>query len=377
MGYGADAASRGGGAGRIDLRSDTVTHPTPEMRRAMAEAEVGDDVFEDDPTVIALEQRAAALLGKEAGLFVASGTMGNLVTVMAQVPRGGEIITPAEGHVYNDEAANYAVVAGAGLRVIRENPNGEMPIADVVEGIQDASDPHSAITSLVIVENCHAHTFSRPITPAYMRELRAALKPHGIPIHVDGARLFNAAVALGVPVRDLVADADSATFCLSKGLAAPIGSVVVGSKEFIFKARRARKLLGGGMRQVGILAAAGLVALSDGPEGTVKRLAEDHVNARRLATEIAALPGVLSPGHIAQPEGERLDPSRVTTNFVIFKVAGGIARRTRFLDALEKHGVLMVAYPHGQIRAVTHYGIGDEEITKTIAATAAALTETA
>jgi len=377
MGYGADAASRGGGAGRIDLRSDTVTHPTPEMRRAMAEAEVGDDVFEDDPTVIALEQRAAALLGKEAGLFVASGTMGNLVTVMAQVPRGGEIITPAEGHVYNDEAANYAVVAGAGLRVIRENPNGEMPIADVVEGIQDASDPHSAITSLVIVENCHAHTFSRPITPAYMRELRAALKPHGIPIHVDGARLFNAAVALGVPVRDLVADADSATFCLSKGLAAPIGSVVVGSKEFIFKARRARKLLGGGMRQVGVLAAAGLVALSDGPEGTVQRLAEDHANARRLATEIAALPGVLSPGHIAQPEGERLDSSRVTTNFVIFKVAGGTARRTRFLDALEKHGVLMVAYPHGQIRAVTHYGIGDEEITKTIAATAAALTETA
>lgn len=377
MGYGADAASRGGGAGRIDLRSDTVTHPTPEMRRAMAEAEVGDDVFEDDPTVIALEQRAAALLGKEAGLFVASGTMGNLVTVMAQVPRGGEIITPAEGHVYNDEAANYAVVAGAGLRVIRENPNGEMPIADVVEGIQDASDPHSAITSLVIVENCHAHTFSRPITPAYMRELRAALKPHGIPIHVDGARLFNAAVALGVPVRDLVADADSATFCLSKGLAAPIGSVVVGSKEFIFKARRARKLLGGGMRQVGILAAAGLVALSDGPEGTVQRLAEDHANARRLATEISALPGVLSPGHIAQPEGERLDPSRVTTNFVIFKVAGGTARRTRFLDALEKHGVLMVAYPHGQIRAVTHYGIGEEEITKTIAATAAALTETA
>jgi len=377
MGYGVDAASRGGGAGRIDLRSDTVTHPTPEMRRAMAEAEVGDDVFEDDPTVIALEQRAAALLGKEAGLFVASGTMGNLVTVMAQVPRGGEIITPAEGHVYNDEAANYAVVAGAGLRVIRENPNGEMPIADVVEGIQDASDPHSAITSLVIVENCHAHTFSRPITPAYMRELRAALKPHGIPIHVDGARLFNAAVALGVPVRDLVADADSATFCLSKGLAAPIGSVVVGSKEFIFKARRARKLLGGGMRQVGILAAAGLVALSDGPEGTVQRLAEDHANARRLATEIATLPGVLSPGHIAQPEGERLDSSRVTTNFVIFKVAGGTARRTRFLDALEKHGVLMVAYPHGQIRAVTHYGIGDEEITKTIAATAAALTETA
>ena len=377
MGYGADAASRGGGAGRIDLRSDTVTHPTPEMRRAMAEAEVGDDVFEDDPTVIALEQRAATLLGKEAGLFVASGTMGNLVSVMAHVPRGGEIITPAEGHIPNDEAANYAVVAGAGLRVVHENPSGEMPIADVLDAIQDASDPHSAITSLVIVENCHAHTFSRPITPAYMRELRAALKPHGIPIHVDGARLFNAVVGLGVSARELVADADSVTFCLSKGLAAPIGSVVVGSKEFIWKARRARKLLGGGMRQVGVLAAAGLVALSDGPEGTVKRLAEDHVNARRLATEIAALPEVISPGHNAQPEGERLDPTRVATNFVIFKVTGGIPRRTRFLDALEKRGVLMVAYTHGQIRAVTHYGIGDDEITKTIAATAAALTETA
>jgi len=377
MGSGSDAASRGGGAGRIDLRSDTVTHPTPEMRRAMAEAEVGDDVFEDDPTVAALEQRAAALLGKEAGLFVASGTMGNLVAVMAHVPRGGEIITAAEGHVPNDEAANYAVVVGAGLRLVRENANGEMPIADVLDAIQDADDVHSAITSLVIVENCHAHTFSRPITPAYMRELRAALKPSGIPIHVDGARLFNAVVGLGGSARELVADADSATFCLSKGLAAPIGSVVVGSKEFIWKARRARKLLGGGMRQVGVLAAAGLVALSDGPEGTVKRLAEDHVNARRLATEIAALPDVLSPGHIAQPEGERLDPSRVTTNFVLFKVAGGIERRTRFLDALEKRGVLMIAYTHGQVRAVTHYGIGDEEITKTIAATAAALTETA
>ncbi len=377
MGYGADAASRGGGAGRIDLRSDTVTHPTPEMRRAMAEAEVGDDVFEDDPTVAALEERAAALLGKEAGLFVASGTMGNLVSVMAHVPRGGEIITPAEGHIPNDEAANYAVVAGAGLRLVQENPNGEMPVADVLEAIQDASDPHSAITSLVIVENCHAHTFSRPITPAYMRELRTALKPSGIPIHVDGARLFNAVVGLGVSARELVADADSVTFCLSKGLAAPIGSVVVGSKEFIWKARRARKLLGGGMRQVGVLAAAGLVALSDGPEGTVKRLAEDHVNARRLATEIAALPDVISPGHNAQREGERLDPSRVVTNFVIFKVTGGIPRRTRFLDALEKRGVLMVAYTHGQIRAVTHYGIGDDEITKTIAATAAALTETA
>ena len=377
MGYGADAAKRAGGSGRIDLRSDTVSHPTPEMRRAMASAEVGDDVFEDDPTVIELEERAADLLGKEAGLFVASGTMGNLVSVMVHVPRGGEIITPAEGHIPNDEAANYAVVAGAGLRAVHELPTGEMPIDAVVDAIQDASDPHSAITSLVVVENCHAHTFSRPITPTYMKELRAALKPAGIPIHVDGARLFNAVVALNVSARDLVKDAESATFCLSKGLAAPIGSVVVGKKDFIFKARRARKLLGGGMRQVGILAAAGLVALSDGPEGTIKRLAEDHVNARVLAEALTSMKGVISPGHNAQPEGDRLDPNRVVTNFVIFKIEGGIKRRQKFLDELEKRGVLMVAYTHGQIRAVTHYGVDEADIQHVIKASSEALAASA
>ena len=377
MGYGADAAKRAGGSGRIDLRSDTVSHPTPEMRRAMASAEVGDDVFEDDPTVIELEERAADLLGKEAGLFVASGTMGNLVSVMAHVPRGGEIITPAEGHIPNDEAANYAVVAGAGLRAVHELPTGEMPINAVVDAIQDASDPHSAITSLVVVENCHAHTFSRPITPEYMKELRAALKPSGIPIHVDGARLFNAVVALNVSARDLVKDAESATFCLSKGLAAPIGSVVVGKKDFIFKARRARKLLGGGMRQVGILAAAGLVALSDGPEGTIKRLAEDHVNARVLAEALTSMKGVISPGHNAQPEGDRLDPNRVVTNFVIFKIEGGVKRRQKFLDELEKRGVLMVAYTHGQIRAVTHYGVDEADIQHVIKASSEALAASA
>ena len=377
MGYGADAATRAGGSGRIDLRSDTVTHPTPEMRRAMASAEVGDDVFEDDPTVIQLEARAADLLGKEAGLFVASGTMGNLVSVMAHVPRGGEIIAPAEGHIPNDEAANYAVVAGAGLRVVRESPDGEMPIADVVDAIQDPTDPHSAITSLVVVENCHAHTFSRPITPAYMSELRSALKHSGIPIHVDGARLFNAVVALGVSARELVKDADSATFCLSKGLATPVGSVVVGTRDFIFRARRARKLLGGGMRQVGILAAAGLVALSDGPEGTIRRLAEDHANARTLADALAGMDGIISPGHIAQPVGDRLDPNRVATNFVLFKVEGGAPRRKRFLDELEKRGVLMVAYTHGQVRAVTHYGVGSDEIHRVIQVSADALAASA
>ena len=370
------AAPQGPVAPAIDLRSDTVTHPTAAMREAMSTAPVGDDVFGDDPTILALEQRAAALLGKEAALFVPSGTMGNLVSLMAHVPRGGEVIAPAESHIFNDEAANYAVVVGAGLRPIAETPEGEMPIDAVVGAIQDASDPHCPITSLVVVENCHAHTMSRPMSPTYMAALRAAL-PAGLPIHVDGARLFNAAVALGVPVADLVRDADSATFCLSKGLGAPVGSVVVGNADFVWRARRARKLLGGGLRQAGILAAAGLVALSDGVDGTVARLAEDHTMARRLASGLAAQVGIVSPGHIAQPTGERLDPDRVVTNFVLFAVEGGASRRTAYLDAMRDQGVGMVAYPHGQIRAVTHLGIGESEIDAAIAASARALQATA
>ena len=362
-------------APRIDLRSDTVTHPTEAMRAAMAAAPVGDDVFGDDPTVIALERRAATVLGKAAALFVPTGTMGNLVSLMAHVPRGGEIIAPAESHVFNDEAANYAVVVGAGLRPITETADGVMPIDAVVGAIQDASDPHCPITSVVIVENCHAHTMSRPVTPDYMRSLRAAL-PADLPIHIDGARLFNAAVALGVPVSDLVADADSVTFCLSKGLAAPVGSVVVGSEAFISRARRARKLVGGGMRQAGVLAAAGLVALGDGPDGTVARLAEDHAMARRLADGLSGQEGIISPGHLAQPSGAALDPGRVATNFVLFAVDGGVERRTAYLESLRSHGVGMVAYPHGQIRAVTHLGIGPEQVEAAIDASARALAET-
>jgi threonine aldolase len=370
------AAPEGSVAPAIDMRSDTVTHPTQAMREAMAAARVGDDVFGDDPTILALEARAANLLGKEAALFVPSGTMGNLVSLMAHVQRGGEIIAPAESHVFNDEGANYAVVVGAGLRPIAETSDGEMPIEAVVGAIQDPSDPHCAVTSLVVVENCHAHTMSRPISPDYMRLLRAAL-PAGLPIHVDGARLFNASVALGVPVADLVRDADSATFCLSKGLSAPVGSVVIGSAEFIWRAKRARKLLGGGLRQAGILAAAGLVALEDGREGTVARLAEDHAMARRLAEGLALQQGVISPGHLAQPSSGPLDPDRVTTNFVLFAVEGGPARRAAYLHALREVGVGMVAYSHGQIRAVAHRGIGSADVDAVVHASAEALAATA
>src|SRR6187551_2938051 len=260
----------------IDLRSDTVTKPSPAMRRAMAAAEVGDDVFGDDPTINALEARAAELLGKDAGLFVASGTMGNLVSLMAHLPRGSEAIAGASTHTLMDEAGNHAVVVGATIRPLQERADGTMDPQDVADAWRDPDDLHEPLTGLVILEQTHAHSGGRALPLDYVRTIGAIAHERGVPLHIDGARLFNATVALGVTPAEMAAPADSVTFCLSKGLSAPIGSVVVGSAPFIARARRARKLLGGGMRQVGVLAAAGLVALDDGPDGTIARLAEDH-----------------------------------------------------------------------------------------------------
>ena len=229
---------------------------------------------------------------------------------------------------------------------------------------------------MIALENTHSHTGGRPLTAGYTRTIAAIAHERGVPLHVDGARLFNAVVALGTTARELAAPADSVTFCLSKGLAAPIGSVVVGPREFIARARRARKLIGGGMRQVGVLAAAGLVALRDGEAGMIDRLAEDHANARRLAEALAGLDGIRSPGDIAQPDGGAgpLDPDRVVTNFVLFRVDRD---RSAFLAALEARGVAMVAFPHGQVRAVTHHGVTADDIERVIGAVAEALRETA
>jgi len=347
---------------RIDLRSDTVTHPTTEMRRAMAEAELGDDVFGDDPTVKALEERAAELTGKEAALFVASGTMGNLVSLMAQVPRGGEIIASEGIHSFAHEAANFAVVVGASMKLLPWDADGRMKL-DAIEGaFRDPSDVHDPITALVILENTHADSMAQPLPADYVAAVADTAHRHGVPLHVDGARIFNSAVAQGVPVRELLAPADSASFCLSKGLACPIGSLVVGSRELVLRARRARKLVGGGMRQVGVLAAPGLVALRDGPAGMIERLAEDHVNARRLADGLAGLPGITS-----------LDPARVRTNFVFFELARPDLRMP-FLAALAEEGVLMIDYPGSQrVRAVTHFGIDAAHIERAIEATRRAL----
>jgi threonine aldolase len=348
----------------IDLRSDTVTHPTPEMRQAMAEAELGDDVFGDDPTVIALEERAAELTGMQAALFVASGTMGNLVSLMSHVPRGGEIIAGDGSHSFAHEAANYAVVVGASMRLLPWDEDGRMDLDQIRRSFRNPDDVHDPITSLITLENTHSDSMAQPLPADYVNDVAKVARAGRVPLHVDGARIFNAAVALQTPVRKLLHAADSATFCLSKGLACPVGSVVVGTTDFIWKARRARKLLGGGMRQVGVLAAAGLIALRDGTDGMIDRLAEDHDNARRLAAGLADLPGVV-----------RLDPARVRTNFVFFELSRADVRM-RFLDALRREGVLMIDYPGGdRIRAVTHYGISQADVDEAVAATRRALHE--
>jgi threonine aldolase len=356
----------------IDLRSDTVTHPTPEMRRAMAAAEVGDDVWGEDPTVNALEERAAALLGKEAAVFVSSGTMGNLVSLMAHVPRGGEIIAGAQSHIVRDEAAGHAVVVGASVLQLRERPDGTLDPVDVATAFRDPGDAHEPATALVAIENAHSHSGNQPFGIADTARIAAVAHAGGVPLHVDGARFFNAVVALGARPSELAAPADSVSFCLSKGLACPAGSVVVGTADFVARARRARKLLGGGMRQAGILAAAGLIALRDGDAGMIDRLADDHANARRLADALAANPGVRSPGDIAQPGDGPLDPDRVRTNFVLFRVEGD---RRAFLAAAAARELLLESYPHGQVRAATHYGVTEADVDRAAGIIANAIDE--
>ena len=288
--------------------------------------------------------------------------MGNLVSLMAQVPRGGEVIGGEGNHSFAHEAANFAVVVGASMKLLPWDQNGRMDLDQIRRAFRHAEDVHEPITSLVTLENTHADSMAQPLPVDYVTAVADIAHERGVPLHVDGARIFNASVALGTPVSTLLGPADSATFCLSKGLACPVGSVVVGSRDFIWKARRARKLLGGGLRQVGVLAAPGLIALRDRPGGMIERLAEDHVNARRLATGIAGLPGVVN-----------LDPTRANTNFVFFELAEPELRMP-FLDALAAEGVLMIDYPGGdRVRAVTHYGIEEPDIDAAIEATRRAL----
>lgn len=333
----------------IDLRSDTLTRPTKAMRRAMAVAEVGDDVFGEDPTVCKLEEMAAARLGKEAALFVVSGTMGNLVSQLAHCGRGSEMILGDQAHIFFYEQGGSAAVGGIQPRIIPNRPDGTMALEDIEAAIR-TDDIHFPITRLITLENTHNRCGGAPLSPSFTEAVANLAHDRGLRLHVDGARIFNAAVALETDVRFLAAPADSVTFCISKGLAAPVGSVVCGTEAFIQKARRARKLLGGGMRQAGVLAAAGIVAL----EEMVERLREDHANAKRLAKGIAAI------------EGLTVDPQKVATNIVFFGVSPEAMPAPELVSRLSARGLRVMSLGPGMVRAVTHYHIKSEDVDRAL-----------
>lgn len=329
----------------VDLRSDTVTKPTPRMRRAMADAEVGDDVFGEDPTVRKLEEMGAERLGKEDALFVTSGTMANLVSLLTHCGRGDEVILGNLSHTFLYEQGGLAALGGIHPYPVQNLPDGTLELEAVEEAIRQ-ENVHFPRTRLVALENTHNRCGGNPLGQAYLETMGEMARRRGIGLHIDGARLFNAAAALGTSASVLARPADSVSFCLSKGLAAPVGSLVCGSREFIAEARRNRKVLGGGMRQAGVLAAAGIVALED----MVERLVEDHENARRLAEGLAEIDGI------------RIDPRRVRTNLVFFQIEeqGGSAE-TLSRD-LKEYGVLVLPRNHRELRAVTHYQVTSEDI---------------
>jgi len=328
--------SDGGGQPVVDLRSDTVTKPTPEMRRAMAEAEVGDDVYGEDPTVNRLEARAAEIFGREAALYVPSGSMGNAVALRVHCRPGQEVICEDKAHIFSFEMAAMSAVAGCLARPIR-TPDGILRWPQVKEAIRPKGGLR-APTGLIECENTHNMAGGTVLPPEVAEEICDGAHDAGIPVHLDGARIFNAAVALGKNVRELTRKFDSVMFCLSKGLGAPVGSLLVGSREWIAEARLQRKILGGGMRQAGVLAAAGLVALEKSPS----RLHVDHENARLLAEGLAALPGI------------QLDASQVKTNIVIFDVSGTGMTAAEFSKQLAEQRVLCHAITPTTIRMLTH-----------------------
>lgn len=329
----------------IDLRSDTITHPTPAMRAAMARAEVGDDVFGDDPTVNRLQEMAAERFGKEAALFVASGTMGNLVALLTHCARGEEIIMGNLAHTFLNEQGGTAALGGIHTRTVPNQPDGTLDLAQVAAAIR-GDDDHYPITRVICLENTQNRCGGTVLDAAYTQAAGDLAHQHGLRLHIDGARIFNAAVALGIDVRELTAPADSVSFCLSKGLAAPVGSVVVGSHAFIARARRNRKVVGGGMRQAGILAAAGIVALQE----MVDRLAEDHANARLLAEGLAQLPGLA------------VDLNRVQTNIVYFDLLRPDITPVQLAGALAARGVRLLPAGGPSLRAVTHYQVNRTDI---------------
>jgi threonine aldolase len=331
----------------IDLRSDTVTLPTPAMRQAIAEADLGDDVWREDPTVNRLEAMAAEKLGKEAALLTASGTMSNLVALLTHCQRGSEVLVGDEAHIFHYEVAGAAALGGLELRTVANDERGRLRPEDVQEAIRLA-DIHHPRTGLLCLENTHNRCAGAVLTEADMEAVAQVARRWNIPVHLDGARIFNAAVALGVPVANLARQAESVAFSLCKGLACPVGSLLCGSNEFIERARKYRKMVGGGMRQAGIIAAAGIVAL----HSMIDRLQEDHDNAKLLAEGLAGLPSL------------QLDPASGQSNMVSLQVEGVSA--LEFQGRLGQAGVL-VTYMGGQrLRLVTHYGIERADIEEAV-----------
>ncbi len=340
----------------IDLRSDTVSWPTPEMREAMANASVGDDVYGEDPTVNALEAEAAAMLGKEAGLFVASGSMGNLTAVMTHCARGEEMILGKQAHIFRYEAGSSAALGGIHPNTLEVGADGTLDLDEVRAAVRPPGNHHFPRTRLICLENTQGTVGGIPITAEYTAQVGEIAREHDLKLHIDGARIFNAAAALRVDVKALTAPADSVTFCLSKGLCAPVGSVLVGSREFIEQAHYSRKLLGGGMRQAGILAAAGLIALRK----MTTRLHEDHENACLLAEGLATIPHVW------------IDLAQVRSNMIFFSIADSApippAELVRRLK--EEYNVVIAGYNNGRdkIRFVTHYWITREHVARVLEA---------
>ncbi len=335
---------------KIDLRSDTVTLPSPEMMRAIAEAKLGDDVYGDDPTVNRLEELAAEKVGKEAAVLVASGTMGNLCGILAHCGRGDEAIVGDESHIYNYEAGGASVLGGVAYHVVPTTAAGELPLEALAGALRNSYDPHQSLTRLICLENTHNRCGGVVVSLEYMRSVHTFAGEQGLAVHLDGARMFNASVAVGVDIRELTQHVDSVQFCLSKGLAAPIGSILAGDAEFIKRARRVRKMVGGGMRQAGIIAAAGIVAL----EQMVDRLAEDHANARVLAEGLATF------------EQIEIDLNAVQSDLVYFSLRDGAPSTSAFVQGLRERGILVGAAGPRKVRAVTHYGIDTADIEETL-----------
>jgi threonine aldolase len=341
----------------IDLRSDTVTRPTPAMRKAMADAEVGDDVYGEDPTVRRLEELAAARIERQAAVFVPTGTMGNQIAVHLHTHPGCEVLIEARGHICNFEMGAMATISGALPRPL-DTADGLLAPEQVVAAI-NPKVVYRTPTRLLCLENTHNLWSGLPMDSARTRALAGVAHAHGLAVHLDGARIFNAAAALGTTAAELARDCDTVMFCLSKGLAAPVGSLLVGNADFVQEARRVRKMLGGGMRQVGVLAAAGIVALTE----MVDRLGEDHARARRLAEGLAALPGV------------ELDAARIRTNIIVLRLAGervagprSLPPSQRFVGGMRERGVLCGAFGTHEVRMVTHYEIGDADADAALAA---------